>query len=313
LAIICQRLTQKPSKNPGWLKPWRFAHMGCACGKKDAVQDVHIPEDADSRTRKKISAPSTDVIARKIEQAKKTGALALRECGLKSMPPTAVGEGTSGFRTVDLTNNSIKSLPQGVESWTCLQKLLGADNALTELPPAVGQMVGLQSLVLTSNQLRTLPAEMSLLRKLTILQLDKNKLGPTLPDVFGGVLAESLEELNLSSNGIKELAPTLSGLRVLTRLVIARNEISQLPESLGELSKLQYLDAEHNKLATIPSSLLERTNLSELCLKGNPMERLQLQKLQGFDTFLERRKQIIDAKIDSHVVGRVDLTVCGLE
>jgi len=82
---------------------------------------------------------------------------------------------------------------------------------------------------------------------------------------------------------------------------------------LGKLSKLEYMDAAENLLTSVPAALLEGTNLSELWLKGNPVDRLTLQEMPGFTAFLERRKKRIDARIDSNVVGAVDLSVCGLK
>eukprot|EP00439_Symbiodinium_sp_Y106_P058170 s958_g8.t1 len=79
------------------------------------------------------------------------------------------------------------------------------------------------------------------------------------------------------------------------------------------LAKLQYLDAADNHLSSIPEAIIACPSLNELWLKGNPVERLQLQAMPGFAEFLERRKQRLDHKIGANVVGRVDLSVCGLD
>jgi len=100
---------------------------------------------------------------------------------------------------------------------------------------------------------------------------------------------------------------------VLARLSVARNQLVELPEVLGSLRRLQHLDAADNRLSAVPAALLQDTSLSELWLRGNPVDRLELQKMPGFASFLERRKQRIDARIDSHVVGAVNLAVCGLD
>eukprot|EP00812_Abedinium_dasypus_P012522 NODE_6035_length_534_cov_169.916493.p1 GENE.NODE_6035_length_534_cov_169.916493~~NODE_6035_length_534_cov_169.916493.p1 ORF type:complete len:142 (+),score=44.32 NODE_6035_length_534_cov_169.916493:3-428(+) len=138
-------------------------------------------------------------------------------------------------------------------------------------------------------------------------------LGPSLPDVFGGKLAGSLAELNLAGNAINTLPPSLAGLRCLVQLDLSRNELREIPESLGALSKLQFLEASNNSLKGVPAALFQRTSLVDLMLRGNPIDRLKLQETPGFTAFLERRKSRIDAKIDSHVVGTIDLAVCGLD
>ncbi|CAE7027644.1 lrrc59, partial [Symbiodinium sp. KB8] len=97
------------------------------------------------------------------------------------------------------------------------------------------------------------------------------------------------------------------------RLVLARNRLTALPTELGRLGKLQYLDAADNHLSSIPEAIIACPSLNELWLKGNPVERLQLQAMPGFAEFLERRKQRLDHKIGANVVGRVDLSVCGLD
>merc|ERR1711920_804487 len=103
-------------------------------------------------------------------------------------------------------------------------------------------------------------------------------------------------------NSLDELPSSVGSLKQLTRLIVARNNIRELPQTLGALPKLQYLDAAENKISVVQTSLLEGTNLSELWLKGNPIDRLALQETQGFSAFMERRKQRLDAKIDSAVV-----------
>eukprot|EP00931_Biecheleriopsis_adriatica_P091870 TRINITY_DN65733_c0_g1_i1.p1 TRINITY_DN65733_c0_g1~~TRINITY_DN65733_c0_g1_i1.p1 ORF type:complete len:289 (-),score=80.99 TRINITY_DN65733_c0_g1_i1:113-979(-) len=288
--------------------------MGCGCGKVTVVEDPERPAGSQSSASKaKVSVPK-DVIEKKVTQAKKTRVLALRECGLKTLPSDATSDEASAFRTVDLTSNLLKALPESIGCWTSLQTLQCGDNALTELPPAVGQLASLQKLVLSTNKLSALPKEISMLGKVKVLQLDANCLGPQLPsDIFGSALPASLEELDLSGNGLEDVPSSVAGLDKLVRLVLSRNKIAALPQELGGLAKLQYLDAADNMLTAIPEAIIACPNLNELWLKGNPVNRLALQETPGFNEFLERRKQRLDARIDANVVGRMNLAVCGLE
>jgi len=285
--------------------------MGCSCAKAGSV------EDPQGGGRAKASKPpSSDVIAKKVAQAKSTRVLALRECGLKQLPAAATGSEYESLRTADLTANSLKALPEACGVWAGLSTLLCGQNQLAELPAGIGQLARLEKLTLSQNQLRTLPIELSQLGKLKTLQLDTNSLGKGgLPaDVFGGNLAGVLEDLDLSGNGLEELPASISTLFVLQRLILAKNRLRALPDGLGRLTKLQHLDAADNLLTGLPDGfLVSLSSLSELWLKGNQMDRLQLQETPGFEAFLERRKQRLDAKIEANVVGRVDLTVCGLE
>mmetsp|Transcript_75218 Transcript_75218/g.193960 ORF Transcript_75218/g.193960 Transcript_75218/m.193960 type:complete len:283 (-) Transcript_75218:239-1087(-) len=282
--------------------------MGCSKSSLSGVQDP-------AAGRSGGSAPSSDVIAKKVAQAKKTGVLALRECKLKAVPASTLSTDAATIRTIDLTNNVLKSLPETINAWQGVQSLLLGQNQLAELPLACGQLAGLQKLVLTDNHLRDLPMELSQLGKVKVLQLDGNRLGPRLlAEAVCGALASTLEELNLSRNGLKELPASLGQLTALKSLELGHNELQELPKALAGLTKLQHLDAEGNKISSVSSEVLEGcTSLSELWLKGNPIERLKLQETPGFAAFLERRKQRLDAKIGSNVVGKVDLRVCGLD
>ncbi|CAL1135702.1 unnamed protein product [Cladocopium goreaui] len=86
--------------------------------------------------------------------------------------------------------------------------------------------------------------------------------------------------------------------QLINSWVVVRNKISTLRQ---------------HKLAISSSCISSARSLNELWLKGNPIERLHLQAMPGFEDFLERRKQRLDARIGSNVVGRVDLSVCGLD
>lgn len=289
--------------------------MGCGSGKSVAASQPQASKPGGVGPRAGVSsgsAPSKEVLASKLKQAQSTRVLALRESCLKALPAAVVSADGSNFRTVDLGINALTTLPEEIGSWTRLQNLLCPQNLLKELPSAIGRLESLQKFVLSSNQLRALPAELSRLGKLKFLHLDGNQLGPRLPDVFGGALAGSLEELHLGSNALEELAPSLGTMRELVRLTLDRNLLRSL-EGLGGLTKLRYLDAGENKIVGVPSDLLQQTSLSELWLQGNPIDRLELQATPGFEDLLVRRKQRLDAKIDSNVVGKVDFAMCGLD
>ncbi|CAE8625512.1 unnamed protein product [Polarella glacialis] len=265
-----------------------------------------------ARAAKKAVA-SRAVIEKKVAQSKTTRVLALRECGLKALPLGATAADAALLRTADLSANLLRALPAEIGLWTGLQTLLCSENELTELPASIGQLACLQKLILSKNKLRTLPIEFSSLSKVKILQLDGNCLGPTLPaEIFRG-LSGFLEELDLSTNRLEELPSSVAELGKLVRLVVAGNRLAALQPELGGLGKLQFLDAAENQLTAIPAALLAGPSLSELWLKGNPMDRLQLQETPGFSDFLQRRKHRLDAKISANVVGHVDLTLCGLD
>lgn len=259
------------------------------------------------------SACSKETLRKKVEQAPKTGVLALRECGLKSLPDGATKEGLATIRTVDLASNRLASLPPTIQNWTQLQFLNASENCLEKLPDAITKLAQLKKLLLSRNRLAVLPQTLGDLN-VTELKCDGNAL-IGLPDTFAGNISATLEELDVSSNKLQSLPESICSLRMLVRLSLQQNKLTVLPlqsKSAEGLSRLQYINAADNSISSINSEALQLPSLSELWLKGNPMDRLALQQVPGFEEFAERRKQRLDQKIDQKVVGQVDLAMCGL-
>lgn len=253
-----------------------------------------------------------EVLRKKIEQACKTRVLALRECGLKKLPDPATSEGLAELRTADLACNRMSVLPPSITVWSQLQSLNASDNLLEKLPSEIAELVQLKKLILSNNRLSILPDEVSELN-LSELKCDSNGL-LGLPD-FDGNLAATLEELDLSGNRLHRLPETIGSLRMITRIMLQQNQIIELPlqpRSSEGLSRLQYVNAADNRISAIRAETLQLPVLSELWLKGNPIDRLALQSMEGFSQFAERRKQRLDQKIDQKVVGEVDIAMCGL-
>lgn len=58
--------------------------------------------------------------------------------------------------------------------------------------------------------------------------------------------------LNISSNVLRFLPPSLDALSSLTRLDASRNRLEHLPPSIGGLGRLIHLDLHTNKLPFLP-------------------------------------------------------------
>lgn len=286
--------------------------MGCCCS-SSAAANVGNPEQV-GLNKPSGKAVDSKIIDKKVEQAQKTRVLALRECGLRKLPGGATLAVMAELKTADLTANVLIELPENVNVWLNLKSLQCSQNKLTSLPDSIGQLASLETLHLSHNALKTLPPSLSQCSKLQTLTLEGNNLGPRLPEgVFTSALS-ALKELVLARNDLESLPDSLGKLAGLERLIVSQNRLAALPAALGTMSKLQHLDAAENQITALSEGfLVGLASLSELWLKGNPMERLVLQKAAGFDDFLARRKMRLDNKIEANVVGRVDLTVCGLE
>jgi len=293
--------------------------MGCCCAKttaKDAQKaGLQTPPGLVPNTiGKTANAPcSKEILRKKAEQAAKTRVLVLRECGLKKLPDDATNVELAELRTADLAINRMAILPPAIEVWSQLQSLNVSDNILEQLPHTISTLRQMKKLILSRNRLVALPETLGELN-LTELKCDGNMLS-ALPDAFAGNLTSTLEELDVSNNRLQRLPQSICSLRMIVRLLLQQNTLSSLPlqaDSQQDLARLQHINAADNCIDKIIQQTLLLPALSELWLKGNPMDRLVLQATPGFEKFAERRKQRLDQKIDSKVVGGVDLTMCGL-
>jgi hypothetical protein len=102
--------------------------------------------------------------------------------------------------------------------------------------------------------------------------------------------------INLGSNYLAHLSPSLFSLQHLTRLVLRGNDIQELPSQIGRLESLTELDLSFNKLATLPSEILRllapHGKLKELHLFNNPL----LQK--------QRDTSFLRGSVSSHIAAQ---------
>lgn len=206
----------------------------------------------------------------------------------------------------------------------------GGSNA-TEVVLPWNRMVGLQRLVATGNArlsfggipwsglmylpgLRMLDFSGCALEKLPenfggggsfpaleTLSLQGNRL-TELPGTIGGL--KRLKVLDLGRNLLEALPPGLGVCATLEELDVACNRIRDLPPELGALKKLKALRADGNWVRAVPTEVLRGCEeLATLGLHGNPISLQELQALEGFDAFEERRRKKYDKKVDMSVMG----------
>ena len=195
------------------------------------------------------------------------------------------------LRILDLGQNKLRSLPDGMRHLENLEELLLNNNKLSRLDSSsflglsklafldlsfnqIEQLPddlfcclnSLNALLLSNNLLRTLPQSIALLSSLTLLRLSHNQL-ISLPESFGNLF--NLTELALDSNKLSYLPESLAGAENLEYLDLHSNAISELPAKLGRLSKLAILNLRNNLLVSLPSELGQLVSLRVLDLSDN--------------------------------------------
>ena len=80
--------------------------------------------------------------------------------------------------------------------------------------------------------------------------------------------------MDMSGQGLRNLAPELFRYRFLNELYIASNKLTRLPKEIGELRQLRHLDASYNQISELPAELGMCTFLKQLLLFNNNIQQL---------------------------------------
>lgn len=158
-------------------------------------------------------------------------------------------------------------------------------NALVSLPEALPP--NLTKLSLKNNRLRELP--------LSVTQLAQ------------------LQELDVSGNELTALPDHIGALARLVDLTIDQNAMQELPAALARCPRLKVLSARSNRLGPngIAREVLADSDVHIMHLEGNPLTKSELEAMDGFERFLERRTQAKNKEIHSGLSA--DVSLCGLD
>jgi hypothetical protein len=82
-----------------------------------------------------------------------------------------------------------------------------------------------------------------------------------------------------------------SACAALQELDVSSNQLSSLPPTLGSLSKLKVLQADSNNIAAVPGQLLQGCSaLHTLSLHSNPITPAELEGTPGYQEYDARRR-----------------------
>eukprot|EP01094_Clydonella_sp_ATCC50884_P024752 TRINITY_DN6295_c1_g1_i1.p1 TRINITY_DN6295_c1_g1~~TRINITY_DN6295_c1_g1_i1.p1 ORF type:complete len:1306 (+),score=363.41 TRINITY_DN6295_c1_g1_i1:1845-5762(+) len=169
-------------------------------------------------------------------------------------------------RSLYLCDGRINRFPQDLSRLSHLQTLDLGNNAITDVPDGICNLRSLRKLILRDTQISSLPPSMARLTELRHLDISGTK-APL--DVVCQITP--LEYLNCARCGLAALSEDISSLRQLRSLVLSENRLKELPSSLSLIAVLELLDVSGNKLTTLPN--LPRS-LQHLSLHHNLIERV---------------------------------------
>gem|GEM_PF-2081873 len=221
-----------------------------------SLEDENIPEDF--LTRLTIILPDLKT-------------LDISDNQLKTLPDSIGNLANLEYLLVD--ENQLKTLPVSIGNLANLKELHVCYNQLKTLPVSIGNLANLQKLVVMNNQLKTLPDSIGDLANLKTLFVDKNQL-KTLPDSIGNLA--NLKTLSISDNQLQALPDSIGNLANLKNLDISDNQLQALPDSIGNLANLKNLDISDNqlRLSTLPDSIGNLANLKKLAISDNKLKTL---------------------------------------
>lgn len=161
-----------------------------------------------------------------------------------------------------------------LQSCVNLRAIRFINNHSLQFPHNLNKASTLISLDLSNNLLVTLDnVDMSELSRLRNLNLQGNRL-TSLPDEIEKLV--NLRLLNLSSNNISELNPSLFKHSQLMSLDLSFNHISQLPADIGKLVNLEKLAISNNALTKLPDEMCQLEQLSELDVRFNGLQNINV-------------------------------------
>ncbi|XP_039270804.1 leucine-rich repeat-containing protein 57-like [Styela clava] len=224
-------------------------------------------------------------VKKHIEHAERTGVCQLSSMGLDEFPAQLLGL-SSKLRTLDLSSNKLRGLPEAIGNFAVLKSIILNSNSLSILCDGICKLRKLESLSISHNRLVSLPPDIGKITSLKVINLQGNKLGD-IP--VGLTQLKHLDSLNLSHNSIKRIPDEMKDLQAV-ELNLNQNQISSIPECLHQCPRLKVLRFEENcvPLNAVPEKLLTESKISLLAFDGNLFDQKTFQDAPGYGKYMER-------------------------
>jgi Leucine-rich repeat (LRR) protein len=220
-----------------------------------------------------------------LENAQRTGVFTFNKSNITEFPKDVV-KVKDNIRSLDVSVNKLKTIPDYIGSFTNLKHLNLSSNRLHAIPDTVGNLKKLETLDVSCNLLTALPTSLSKLANLRTLTLKENALTSFPLQVVG---LKHLEVIDLSKNKISEISDGIEDLQS-TELNLNQNQITKISSSIASCPRLKVLRIEENCLPItgIPPKLLSDSQVNLISFEGNLFEAKDFQGIEGHDKYLER-------------------------
>ena len=163
-------------------------------------------------------------------------------CGLPEFPEELYTLADT-LEMIDLSGNSLSSLPTDFKVFQNLKILFLSDNQFTVFPEVLGQCKQLDIIGFKANQIESMSET---------------------------ALPSNTRWLILTNNKLKELPKSIGNCARMQKLMLAGNQLTELPIELEKCKNLGLIRLSANKLKELPEWLLRMPKLSWIAFAGNP-------------------------------------------
>jgi hypothetical protein len=164
-------------------------------------------------------------------------------CDLEEFPPE-IFELADSLEVLNLSGNSLATLPDDLSRLSKLRVLFCSDNRFTQLPEVLSSCARLEMVGFKANR---------------------------ISEVAAAAIAPGLRWLILTDNQIKVLPDSIGSCVRLQKLMLAGNQLAVLPEAMGGCVGLELLRISANRFEALPEWLLQLPRLTWLAFGGNPV------------------------------------------
>jgi len=164
-------------------------------------------------------------------------------CDLQEFP-REIFELADTLEVLNLSGNSLATLPDDLSRLSKLRVIFCSDNRFTQLPEVLSSCVQLEMVGFKANRIR---------------------------EVAAAAISPRLRWLILTDNQISALPDSIGSCARLQKLMLAGNHLAVLPEAMRGCVGLELLRISANRFQALPEWLLQLPRLTWLAFGGNPV------------------------------------------